>query len=242
MNALNERTKRRIALLAGEDLDVDDEEARDVRRLIANCPECRRYWMRIRGCLDVLDRCDVTEDDGNSSDARGGSTPGVWREIEPRLHSLSAKSRRRTFNGWIPALGMTAACIAMLVAGQMDVSWQRDGNWSAMSNRAVADDPHSGWISISRRDLRPMGRDTLPDGFGTSAATSFGGLRGEAEIPWRRLRFGGLELLVIPVQNERNMAPRPMHRLPEVPFLIERITPGRTNGADLRISLFRLSR
>jgi hypothetical protein len=110
MSSLNELMKSQIALLAGDDLE-DEEEIRDVRRSIESCPHCRQHWVRLRGCVDVLDRA------GRSTERV--SSPSLWPSIGSRLQRTSYVRRDR-FNGWVPALSMAAACIALLVAGQMD--------------------------------------------------------------------------------------------------------------------------
>lgn len=110
MSGLNELMRSQIALLAGDDLE-DDEQIREVRRSIESCPDCRQHWVRLRGCIDVLDRA------GRS--AERVSAPSLWPAIGSRLQKTSCVRRDR-FNGWVPALSMAAACIALLVAGQMD--------------------------------------------------------------------------------------------------------------------------
>jgi hypothetical protein len=110
MSGLNELMRSQIALLAGDDLE-DDEQIREVRSSIESCPHCRQHWVRLRGCIDVLDRA------GRSAD--GAAVPSLWPAIGSRLQKTSCVRRDR-FNGWVPALSMAAACIALLIAGQMD--------------------------------------------------------------------------------------------------------------------------
>jgi hypothetical protein len=109
MNGLNELVKCQIALLAGDDLE--DEQTAEVRRSIESCPHCRQHWVRLRGCVDVLERV------GRSGEAVSG--PSLWPAIESRLQR-TVSVRPGKFNGWVPALSMAAACVALLVAGQMD--------------------------------------------------------------------------------------------------------------------------
>jgi len=109
MAVLSEHAKRQIALLAGGDLDGD--EALEVRRIIESSAEHRQQWIRCCGCLDVLEKTGslVATPDG----------PSLWPSIEARLRP-SVVRRPEKFNGWIPALSLAAACIAVLVAGQME--------------------------------------------------------------------------------------------------------------------------
>jgi hypothetical protein len=110
MTGLSERTKRQIALLAGDDLEAEQSE--EIRRSVDACPDCRRHWLRVRGCLDVLERA------GKANEP----TPEIslWPALEVRLRPASVARRADKFNGWIPALSMAAACIALLIAGQRD--------------------------------------------------------------------------------------------------------------------------
>jgi hypothetical protein len=110
MSGLNERAKRQIALLAGEDLE--DGQVEEARRSIELCPECRGHWVRVRGCIDVLDRV------GKSAEPVPGSS--LWPAIESRLRPTVVVRRPERFNGWVPALSMAAACAALLLAGQLD--------------------------------------------------------------------------------------------------------------------------
>jgi Zn-finger nucleic acid-binding protein len=109
MSGLNERSKRQIALLASDDLDAI--QAEEARRSIDSCPHCRGHWTRVRGCLDLLERA------GKES----ASVPdfSVWPAVESRLAPSSVRKPER-FNGWVPALSMAAACIALLIAGQLE--------------------------------------------------------------------------------------------------------------------------
>ncbi|MBA3316270.1 MAG: hypothetical protein M3552_06690 [Planctomycetota bacterium] len=109
MNGLSELVKNQIALLAGDDLE--NEQTADVRRSIESCPHCRQHWVRLRGCVDVLDRV------GRSEGPVSGES--LWPAVESRLQR-TVSVRPGKFNGWVPALSMAAACIALLAAGQLD--------------------------------------------------------------------------------------------------------------------------
>ena len=109
MSGLHERARQQIALLAGDDLE--GEELEEAQRSVESCPDCRSHLHRLRGCLDVL------EHSGKSTGAVSG--PSLWPAIESRLQPIAVRRADR-FNGWVPALSMAAACIALLIAGQMD--------------------------------------------------------------------------------------------------------------------------
>ena len=122
MSELNARTKRQIALLAGGDLEVDELD--EALHLIKTCPHCQDHWRHVRGSLDLLDRFGTSDP---------SPTEELWPSVEDRLRASLAASRPRKFNGWVPALSMAAACIFILAAGQMDVTWQQEGSWPAHS-------------------------------------------------------------------------------------------------------------
>lgn len=110
MSEFNERSKRQIALLAGDDLEgVATEE---VRESIESCPKCRGHWIRVRGCLDLMER--VGKEGPDPIDVAS-----LWPALEPRLRR-PVVLRAERFNGWIPALSMAAACIALMIAGQLE--------------------------------------------------------------------------------------------------------------------------
>ncbi len=109
MSGLHERARQQIALLAGDDLE--GEEQAEAQQSVTICPDCRDHLLRLRGCLDILDRT------GRSAETVSG--PSLWPALEPRLQPIAVR-RSDQFNGWVPALSMAAACIALLIAGQMD--------------------------------------------------------------------------------------------------------------------------
>lgn len=191
MNGLNERTKQRIALLAGDDLD--DEEVAEVRRLIIACPDCRQHWVRVQGCLDVLDRGGALESEEVLKE------PGLWPAISSRLRPSAASSHRRKFNGWVPALSMAAACIAMLAAGQLDATWQQEGSWPARSERMASGIQRSRWMPISQETLAPARAVPLPN---SSDRSQFPGDDwGAVLVNSERIRFSVLNTRRDPLNN-----------------------------------------
>ena len=158
MSGINERTKRQIALLAGDDLEgVPAEEA---QRSVDSCPNCRGHWTRVRGCLDVLERV------GKQAEPASGSS--LWPVIEAQLCRPVVRAPER-FNGWVPALSMAAACIALLIAGQMDA-------------RPPQDAVDESWVTTSR----PMVR-LAPSPSGDLDFRMVRDPAGQAMVPWSSL-------------------------------------------------------
>jgi len=101
------QAKADIALWIGEDLP--DRSRRDqLRRHVSACADCRRHYKRLKGTLQVLEHAD-REQTFDVSDS-------VWPELARRIQQNSeARSRGARFNGWLPFVAMTAACVALVV-------------------------------------------------------------------------------------------------------------------------------
>ncbi len=130
MSLLNSHTKLQIALLAGDDLE--GAEAGETRGQVESCPDCRRHWTRVRGCLDVLHRTD-------SGVRPAGS---LWPAIEDRLLATSQPLRPRRSRAWIPVFSIAAACLAVALAATTDRpgsvdSWSGDAATASAGGRAV---------------------------------------------------------------------------------------------------------
>ena len=134
MSELTARTKRQIALLVGDDLEVTEQA--EARQSVESCPMCREHWVRLRDCMDAIEYA------GKSVDVRPGAS--LWPRIESQLRSSVVVRRSERFNGWVPALSMAAACIALLVAGQHDGIAPDD---SAASSRYERGFHHGAMIS-----------------------------------------------------------------------------------------------
>ncbi len=106
-NAMNCRqAKADIALWIGEDL-TDRSRREDLRRHVSACAGCRRHYKRLKGALQVLEHADQ-EQTYDVSDS-------VWPELARRIEQQSQPgSRPARFNGWLPFVAMTAACVALV--------------------------------------------------------------------------------------------------------------------------------
>ena len=101
------RIQSLIALLVGNDLD--DAETLQVERHIATCPHCRAYHQEMQASYEALQ---------NSADETVyESQPSLWPQLSARLFPTTTpqNTRSQAFNGWIPALAITAATLMIMV-------------------------------------------------------------------------------------------------------------------------------
>jgi hypothetical protein len=101
------QAKADIALWIGEDLP-DRRRREELRRHVSRCAGCRRHLKQLKGTLQVLEHAD-REQTYDVSDS-------VWPELARRIEQQSQLgSRPARFNGWLPFVAMTAACVALVV-------------------------------------------------------------------------------------------------------------------------------
>src|SRR5690606_36061208 len=111
--------------------------------------------------------------------------------IEKRLRPPAVMAAREDFNGWVPALSMAAACIALLIAGQMDGMAPSDHQMisAEVSTAPRAGGQHVRWIreEMQRRSARLMAPVRMPaeqadaELYSTMRANS---LRSFAPVSW----------------------------------------------------------
>jgi hypothetical protein len=101
------QAKADIALWIGEDLP-DRSRREELRRHVSACSGCRTHYKQLKGTLQVLEHAD-REQTYDVSDS-------VWPELARRIEQQSQPgSRPARFNGWLPFVAMTAACVALVV-------------------------------------------------------------------------------------------------------------------------------
>jgi hypothetical protein len=101
------QAKADIALWIGEDLP-DRDRREELRRHVSACASCRQHYRRLKGTLQVLEHAD-REQTYDVSDS-------VWPALSQRIEQQAESGLRRArFNGWLPFVAMTAACVALVV-------------------------------------------------------------------------------------------------------------------------------
>lgn len=134
------RARANIALWVGDDLD--DSAERDLRRHVVDCPACHEYWHDMKTGLQILQ-----DSQGRAKSTGKSLWPSLATALVPEHQYASRPSR---FNGWVPAVAVAAACLAMI---------------SLANNARLPDDAGDGspsmTLPISTRALLPP-QDALP--------------------------------------------------------------------------------
>lgn len=137
------QAKSELALWVGGDLT--ESSALELERHVAVCPSCRTLREGLSTSHTALQAVAAApavspaRDESMRREAnrpRPASDSSIWPAVSARI-SRSEQSRSQRFNGWVPAMAVSAACVAILfVAVQnatqstrgfrpMDDSWQQ---------------------------------------------------------------------------------------------------------------------
>ena len=117
------QAKAEIALWVGNDLNESAE--RSLRRHLSRCLGCRKHWRRMKASLRMLQEADevpsTTED------------VSLWPRLSAKLSAAEEQNARRSrFNGWVPALAVAAACLAMISLSNSTPPAERSSNTPAV--------------------------------------------------------------------------------------------------------------
>ena len=97
------QARTEIALWVGNDLEEGGELR--IERHLAGCPMCREYAHEMKASLQVLQAPRPVPDVGGS----------IWPRLAARIAGLESSPRLERFNGWLPAVTVVAASIAIIV-------------------------------------------------------------------------------------------------------------------------------
>ncbi len=100
------QVKRDIALWVGQDLD-DAERRVEIRRHVSDCPGCRAHFQQMKRTLHVLERADRAP--------TFRSTDSLWPAVANRIAQPHPVVRPGRFNGWMPFIAMTSACLTLML-------------------------------------------------------------------------------------------------------------------------------
>lgn len=103
MNCRSARTA--IALWVGNDLD--EQASQRLQRHLATCPRCRDHWLDLKRSLDVLQCVEGTPE--------GLPLGEVWPSVAARIARRGHQASLQRFNGWLPAVAVAVACLAVVV-------------------------------------------------------------------------------------------------------------------------------
>jgi hypothetical protein len=97
-----------IALWVGNDLDEQAEPA--LRQHVAQCSQCRCFRRELERSIQVLQEADGSAENAPRSPDLQDS---LWPELDVRIAARQSAVTGR-FNGWLPALAVSAACLMIL--------------------------------------------------------------------------------------------------------------------------------
>jgi len=95
-----------LALWVGKDLE-DKGRRIELKRHLAVCPQCRDSHKQLRGAMSVLHQTD----DGKII----APSKSVWPSVSAGIAYHEESHRLNRFNGWVPAMAVTAACLTLLL-------------------------------------------------------------------------------------------------------------------------------
>ena len=140
-----------LALLVGQDLD--DKGRLDLERHLAVCPCCRHARQQLEQVMSVLQVANA----GESPDL----SDSLWPDLSERIRVRQRYRRQERFNGWVPALAVTAACLTIVVFAS------RPQPVSRMVYPAVA--PNMEAVAPVSSNMMPLGNSPMDGGmFGMS--------------------------------------------------------------------------
>jgi hypothetical protein len=165
MTAPDEIDRRRIALLWGDDLE--GSYVAETEQKVSSCPKCKAHWERICEASSALRE----SADGSHPMGVGDS---IWPSVRRKLDAARVRRARdpegagSNFNGWVPALTVAAACLALFAVTSAPID--RSGD-------SLAGDEAT--VRSMLRDIEGAPRMTPA---GRSTADAWGG---SAPVIWR---------------------------------------------------------
>lgn len=137
------QAKSELALWVGGDLN--ETSMLELERHVAVCPSCRALREGLSASHTALQAVAAAPTVGAARDEstrreanrpRPASDSSIWPAVSARI-ARSEQSRSQRFNGWVPAMAVSAACVAILFVAvqnatqstrgfrQQDDSWQQ---------------------------------------------------------------------------------------------------------------------
>jgi anti-sigma factor RsiW len=102
-------------LLVGHDLDPQSEQ--QVRRHLAECPQCREHWRGLNAGAAALQQVTTARVPRQS----------LWPAVRAQLPTKRVALGQGTWAGWFPVLALTAACIGIMVSSSHTPVFDFDG-------------------------------------------------------------------------------------------------------------------
>ena len=134
------RARSEIALWVGHDLQEPIQQ--EVRRHVADCPECRCHWSRLKAGRQALQE--------SSRELVTVSEGSLWPGLAACMRAREAFSQRHRFNGWLPATAVVASWL--MIAG----FWLQSSHQEQMAARARLQHNHQLDDLIPPLDASPV--------------------------------------------------------------------------------------
>ena len=113
------QAKSEIALWAGNDLD--DSALQGLQDHLDECPCCSSHWARMKQTVDLLHR-------GTEEELPREYVGSVWPEVAAQIAVRRESLLMTRFNGWLPAVAVSAACAALLMVALRATNDQHGGS------------------------------------------------------------------------------------------------------------------
>lgn len=107
-----ESARNQIALWVGGDLEAAD--ILPLERHVAVCPNCRQTWQDFQSSHEALASLRTIKPAEKPMPA-GNGAGSLWPSVARRLARRQPQIQRPRFNGWLPGLAVSVACVAVMV-------------------------------------------------------------------------------------------------------------------------------
>ena len=104
------RAKLEIALWVGDDLDSRATDG--LKRHLTECAPCRTHWQKLKLGLKPLQN--------SGSSVMFSIDDSLWPSLLTQLPDRPAEPQPTEFNGWLPAVAVCAACLAIVAFWQQN--------------------------------------------------------------------------------------------------------------------------
>ena len=210
------RVRLEIALWVGNDLDGSAIEG--LQRHLSECSKCRQHWEKLKSSLMRLK-------DPVVSGARA-MHDSVWPGLLARLPARGGDPQPVQFNGWLPALAVIAASVAIVAF------WQ---NEPMAQSPMVAIDSSGSRVRVSPQPIIVV-RNQMPFAFAGDRNAQYVSFfdSGRNRSPIERSMFLQLPMQSIAVQKGESPLGTELRELPLPP------TFRRPTGADPKRGSFRI--
>lgn len=102
--------------------DLEESAVLPVERHVTACPHCRCALEDLRVSHEALTSLRAASTRAASSLGEKEPAPSLWPAVSRRLAWQQPELQRPRFNGWIPGLAVSVACLAVMVVAVRNVA------------------------------------------------------------------------------------------------------------------------